>query len=811
MERRLVVFLALAFAILVSYFALLQWINPEKYRPKPHQQVAANQSNEKDEKAAEKNAEKSDEKNAEKNKVADDAKAAVKEGQTPSQNPTAEKAEASKSGEEAAKPADGVEKPKETPAPVEATFEQKWVTLGSADPKSPYRMLVTLTNRGAALARIDLNSPRYCDVDDRSGYLGEMIMDSGFHGDGCPLQVVGPGTPADEAGLKAGDLLKAIDNQPVTDAVSLKAILAKTKPKQKVTLSFTHDGNAMTREAVLRRRPLPVIAPEDGDPLSLLMTLQQYDDEKIPAVEYNKEKNKDVDREKIRERDVENDRELEGVRMRDVNWEIVSSSPDQVQFRRVLADKGLEVLKTYRLAQVPEASLADSNFPAYHLEFDIEIRNIGGAAHKVAYRLDGPNGLPTEGEWYAMKVARCWGAAGLRDYIVSFNRTPDMVGAPTIADNTKAPTIRSEFPNQQLKFIGVDAQYFSSILMPQHENTSDVWFEGLQPICVGKVDPKHLNLTNTSCRLTSYATELQPGASEKQTIKLFAGPKKPDILAHYGLGSLVYYGWFEAVAVPLVWILHMFYSIFHNYGIAIILLTILVRGIMFPFSRKQAINAIKMQELQPEIKKIQEMYKKDVEARTKAQQELFRKHNHNPLGGCVVAFIQLPVFVALYNSLRVDVELRDAPLISHAIRWCSNLAAPDMLFYWKPYVSHYIIDGFSFFPALGPYLNLLPIFSILVILWQQKKMMPPAADEQAKTQQKVMKYMMVFMGLMFFKVASGTCLYIIVSCLWGIGERKFLPKSKPVVSDNVLETRAQAKARQAAQAAMAKDRDKKKK
>ncbi len=90
------------------------------------------------------------------------------------------------------------------------------------------------------------------------------------------------------------------------------------------------------------------------------------------------------------------------------------------QFRRALPEKGLEITKTYRLVQVPEESLKDANFPAYHLEFEIEIRNIGGKAHKVAYRLDGPNGLPTEGKWYASKVSRNWGGAGLRDFIVSF-------------------------------------------------------------------------------------------------------------------------------------------------------------------------------------------------------------------------------------------------------------------------------------------------------------------------------------------------------------------------------------------------------
>jgi YidC/Oxa1 family membrane protein insertase len=197
---------------------------------------------------------------------------------------------------------------------------------------------------------------------------------------------------------------------------------------------------------------------------------------------------------------------------------------------------------------------------------------------------------------------------------------------------------------------------------------------------------------------------------------------------------------------------------------------------MFPLGRKQAMNAQKMQELQPEIKKIQEKYKKDMEARTKAQQELFRKHNYNPLSGCLVVFIQLPIFMGLYRSLMVDVELRDAPLISSAIRWCSNLAAPDMLCNWSWFMPAWVNSGAGIF-GLGPYFNILPVFTIVLFILQQKMFMPPAADEQAAMQQKIMKYMMVFMGLMFFKVASGLCLYFIASSLWGLAERKLLPKT----------------------------------
>ncbi len=214
--------------------------------------------------------------------------------------------------------------------------------------------------------------------------------------------------------------------------------------------------------------------------------------------------------------------------------------------------------------------------------------------------------------------------------------------------------------------------------------------------------------------------------------------------------------------------------------------------------------------LQPEIKKLQEKYKNNVEARTKAQQELFRKHNYNPLSGCLPIFIQMPVFMGLYRCLMVDIELRDAPLLSSAVRWCSNLAAPDMLFNWSAWMPDWFNAGVGMF-ALGPYFNILPLLTVGLMLWQQKMFMPPPADEQARMQMKMMNFMMIFMGLLFFKVASGLCIYFIASSLWGLGERRFLPKNplpaaasvaggpgKPAAGGNgdFGETRAEAKARE---------------
>jgi YidC/Oxa1 family membrane protein insertase len=885
MERRFVLFLVLSFGILLAF----SWLNPPKPRPK---EAVAKKVDDK-EKAGEKG------KAAEKDKGGEKAKAADAKKPAGDQKQKA-KPDAEKPPKE---PPQIKPKPGAEPEPPEET-----IFLGSADPDDPCRMLAAVTSRGAALMRVELNSPLYRDVDDRSGYLGHIFTDprtATRPGKGCVVQIVGPGTPADKAGLKPNDLITAVGKTNIDGYEKFAEVLAKAKPGKTIALAIVRDGKPQTIDVTLARRPLEVIKPEADDPLSMLFTLESFDGDKVLTqwvrdlaiyrlhdglklgdqeiagltfedVELGKETNKisipgedpakkqsvplpeeaqkaiadwlkqrgdsagplfcrlpfetikgkpniaakdrlaaaDVHRVIVRTRiEAGQDQpgvfsELDGVKLRTTNWHVVPTRDKNVaKFRRTLSDKGLEITKTYRLAVVPKESIKDGNFPAYHLEFEIEIRNIGGEAHKVSYRLDGPNGLPTEGAWYASKVNRNWGLGGLRDFVISMGgQTPGMVNPATLAEGTKVPP---PWPDASLSFIGVDAQYFSAVLMPDRDKTAGPWFDQLMPIRVGKIDKNRVNLLNTSCRLISVTSDLKAGEAVSHKFKLFTGPKKPAVLEPYGLRELIYFGWpiFAWFAVPLTHILHFFFSIVGNYGLAIIMLTILVRSCMFPLSLKQAAGAMKMQMIQPEMKKLQEKHKNDPQARAKAQQELFRKHNYNPLSGCLPMFIQLPVFIGLYRSLMVAIELRGAALFSPSIRCCSNLAGPDMLYDWGSYMPLWFKEGVGVF-ALGPYFNLLPVVAVVLMIVQMKMFTPPPADEQAAMQQKVMKYMMAFMGLMFYKVASGLCIYFIVQSLWGLVERRFLPKApapagaapgKPGSNGSGalggVESRAEAKAR----------------
>jgi YidC/Oxa1 family membrane protein insertase len=263
---------------------------------------------------------------------------------------------------------------------------------------------------------------------------------------------------------------------------------------------------------------------------------------------------------------------------------------------------------------------------------------------------------------------------------------------------------------------------------------------------------------------------------------VFAGPKTTDALTPFGAVELASYrksGRFgipyapevAAIISPLLdriyglttWVARAFGGSKGNYGVAIILLTLLVRMLMFPLGRKQAMAAKKMQELQPLLKEIQEKSKNDREKQGRETMALYKKHGVNPLGGCLPALIQLPIFVGLWQALNTSVNLRQATFL-----YIQDLAAPDMLFKF-PY-------GIEV-PWLGRYFNLLPFLVVTLMLVQTKLFSPPATTPEAETQQKMMKYMMIFIGYMFYTVPSGLCLYIISSSLWGIAEKKLLPKA----------------------------------
>lgn len=697
---------------------------------------------------------------------------------------------------------DGQDPNEQSVEPV-AEVPLEFATLGSIAEDSSYRMLVTLTNKGAGVQRVELANRRYRDLQDRGGYLGHLQLVKAAEG-GLLVQVVGEGTPAANAGIKKGDrLLSAKAGKTSAELNSPKDftnLLEKLEPGREIILRVAReDGQDEEIELELVRRPLEVIRPEAENflmrtgsipadlesPPSLLFSLEQLGSQKLTAeIEKAKGRAQQAIEEQTGEQ-VSVPKELAGVALSESNWEIVEQDETSVTFRQRVPQHNLEVIKRYRIATIANEEQSEADFPAYHLTLDIEIRNGGDKPiNNLAYRLDGPNGLPLEGWWYAHKVGREW-TVGLRDIFARHVGEDDPVqfGPQAVIDGDFEPMMGTP-----LAYIGIDAQYFSAMLIPEKPSLDTTWIDQALATLLSpqpKARGTEGRYANVSFRLISKELTLEPGETLKHSYKLFAGPKRPELLKKYqvvgdpaySLGDLEYYGWFSSVSTGMLAILHFFYGIVGNYGIAIIMLTVLVRLCLFPISRKQAKSMAAMQALRPEMDKLKEKYKNDMQKQSSEMQALYRKHNINPLGGCLPMFIQLPIMLGLYRALAVDLELRQAPLISESVRWCSNLGAPDMLFDWSGFMPEFITSGQGFL-GLGPYFNILPIVTIFLFILQQKLFMPEAANEQAALQQKIMQYMMIFMGLMFFKVASGLCIYFIASSIWGIAERKLIPPPK---------------------------------
>ena len=233
---------------------------------------------------------------------------------------------------------------------------------------------------------------------------------------------------------------------------------------------------------------------------------------------------------------------------------------------------------------------------------------------------------------------------------------------------------------------------------------------------------------------------------EARTFTLYAGPKSVTLLQAYGRGleKMVDYGWFGVLAKPMFWLMKQFYTLTKNYGIAIILLTIVVRLLLFYPSLKSAMSMEEMKKIQPQIMALREKYKKDPSKMNTEMMKLYKEHKVNPVGGCLPMLLQLPFFVALYNVLSVSIELRQAPFIPI---WIKDLSVHD------------------------PFYILPVLMGVSMILTM--KMTSTTPDPQ---QAKIMMFMNIAFIFMFAWLPAGLLLYITLSNVLSIVQQLYVRK-----------------------------------
>lgn len=244
-------------------------------------------------------------------------------------------------------------------------------------------------------------------------------------------------------------------------------------------------------------------------------------------------------------------------------------------------------------------------------------------------------------------------------------------------------------------------------------------------------------------------------SGETSELILYAGPKKYNILKESGLQDIVDFGFWSFIAHPLFWLLKALYNATGNYGIAIVLISILTRVPFIPLMSKQQASMKKMQAIAPKIQEIKQKYKNDAQRINAETMKLYKEGGVNPISGCLPMLLQIPVFFALYKVLLVTIELRQAPFFG----WLTDLSAPDTLFGHFP----------SAIPLLGgsnpSALGIMPILMGATMMLQQKLTPNPSTDPN---QQKMMKYLPLIFTFMFFNLSSGLVLYWTVGNIVGI-------------------------------------------
>jgi YidC/Oxa1 family membrane protein insertase len=255
--------------------------------------------------------------------------------------------------------------------------------------------------------------------------------------------------------------------------------------------------------------------------------------------------------------------------------------------------------------------------------------------------------------------------------------------------------------------------------------------------------------------------DIRPGTQHTYLYSLFFGPKSMEVLksAGHDLGKALNFGMFTVLAKPCVWLMNRLYSVIPNYGIAIIILTILIKGVLWPLGSKSYKSMSEMKKIQPLMKEIREKYKNDKKKMNEEVMSLYRTYKINPLGGCLPMVVQLPVFFALYRMLYQAIELRHAPFFL----WIDDLSAPDRLFHF----------GFSI-PFMEPPYG-VPVLTIIMgaTMLLQQKMSPPMGDP---TQAKMMMFMPLIFTFIFINFSSGLVLYWLVNNILSISQQYYIQK-----------------------------------
>lgn len=377
---------------------------------------------------------------------------------------------------------------------------------------------------------------------------------------------------------------------------------------------------------------------------------------------------------------------------------------------------GITITKTYVFS--PEI---------YEIKLEIKVRNLSGSAISDNLTLSLRNGYDRE------KTSR---------YVFS--------GPVALIDGELQEIKVDKIAKQdkytgRLAWVACEDQYFMSAIIPEEAREAGMKLANPENILeTTYIDP---------------SGSIAPGTERIYNYGVYFGPKSLEALKSAGadLAKIVDFGFFDIIAKPLLHAMNFIYKFIPNYGIVIIVITVIVKILFWPLSNKSYQSMSQMKKLQPKMAEIRAKYKHDKKMMNQELMNLYKLYKINPLGGCLPMILQIPVFFAFYKMLYQAIELRHAPFFL----WINDLSAPDRLF------------SFNFtVPLMAPPYG-IPVLTLIMgaSMFLQQKMSPPPGDP---TQAKMMMFMPIFFTFIFINFPSGLVLYWLVNNILSMVQQKYV-------------------------------------
>ncbi len=410
-------------------------------------------------------------------------------------------------------------------------------------------------------------------------------------------------------------------------------------------------------------------------------------------------------------------------------FRVVSNIGSEVVFE--LVRDGITIRKSYAF---------DADTYSFRLRVDVENRSDETVAPRfgVLWPVHSRDGIDFREQ--ALAVLH---AGDIETELIGGFGTPGFLGSLS----GSPPEKEIVFPGE-VDWAGFQTTYFIGAILPDQPAEASARFVSIEP---GK-----LGVTEIAYRPVT----LTPGQSATREFRGYVGPKEIDRLTAVGSGLArsvdLGWSWIAPMTRFFGWMLRALYSVIPNYGVAIIILTLLVKLVTAPLVSKQMRSMEGMRGLQPKIKELQAKHGDDKQKQSEAMMSLYKKEGVNPLGGCLPMVLQLPVMIGLFYALRGSIELREAPFFG----WITDLSAPETLFV---------------IPGLAIPIRVLPLVMGATMFLQQKMTPQPTMDP---AQARMMTTMMpIVMTVVFYQFASGLVLYWMLSNVLAIAHQLWIRRS----------------------------------